>query len=307
MSTEIRPFILRIDDSDIDDLHRRLDSARWPDENPEAGWGDGLPLAYAREFARYWRETFDWRGQEERINAVPQFSAPVDGHDVHFFHVRSPRPEAKPLLLVHGYDTGAGVARDIGLRHPDRVAAIHTTGMLGGEDLIAETADMFDPEEARAVADGYRYQYEVGAYAMLQSTHPQSIAYALTDSPVAQMSWTVERFHDWSAAVGDPDEVLDRDEMLTVVSLYWFFRTGGSSARYYKYGLPNWAEPLEPSRVPTAILVMADDIGRPVRRLVEKTDHVIHWTQAERGGHFAAWEQPALVADDIRASIGDLA
>ncbi|MDO5661483.1 MAG: epoxide hydrolase [Brachybacterium sp.] len=371
----IRPFTLSVDQAEIDELHRRLDATRWPDENPDAGWSDGLPLDYSRALAKHWRESFDWRAQEARINSVPQFTTSIDGHDVHFFHVRSARPDAAPLLLlhgwpsgptdflsmiplltepsgngqafdvivptipgfgisgpvvdwtltrvadafaelmgrlgydrylVHGYDTGAGVAREMGLRHTEHVAGIHTTGMLGGEELTEETADMSDPDEARAVQDGYRYTYEIGAYAMLQSTRPQSLAYSLTDSPVGQMSWIVERFKDWSAASGDPEEVLDRDEMLTVASIYWFFRTAGSSARYYKYGLPNWAEPLTPSTVPTAIAVMPDDFGLPIRRLVEQTDTIVHWTTLERGGHFAGWEQPELVAEDIRAAIGHL-
>ena len=120
------------------------------------------------------------------------------------------------------------------------------------------------------------------------------------------MSWLVERFHDWSRIGGGPDEVLDRDEVLTVVSLYWFFRTAGSSARYYKYGLPDWSEPLAPSTAPTGILVMPDDIGRPVRRLAEKSDRVLRWSVADRGGHFAAWEQPHVVADDLRAFFANL-
>lgn len=375
-STQIRPYTLRVDEAELADLNERLAATRWPDEGPGEPWADGLPLDYAKELATYWKDDFDWRAQEDRINAVPQFTTMIDDHPVHFFHQRSGRPGAKPLLLVHGwpsgptdfldmvplltepdgdeqafdvvmptipgygvsgpvngwtltrvadafavlmerlgydrylahgYDTGAGVVRDLGLRHPDAVAGIHTTGMLGGEELTEETANMDDPAEARAVADGYRYQYEVGAYAMLQSTRPQSLAYALTDSPVGLMSWLVERFRDWSVDEGNPEEALDRDQMLATVSIYWFFRTIGSSARYYKYGLPNWAEPLEKSTVPTGILVMPHDIGRPVRRLAEQTDNIIHWTEAPDGGHFAAWGQPAIVAADIRAAIGHLA
>lgn len=373
-SDQVTLYHLHVSDDDLTDLRRRLAATRWPDERPEAGWSDGTPLAYARELVTYWETEFDWRAQEERLNAVGQYSTPIDAHDVHFFHVRSARPDATPLLLVHGwpsgptdflrmipsltdpgdgaqafhvvaptipgfglsgpvsgwtlaraadafaqlmdrlgyaryvahgYDTGAGVVRDLGLRHAHAVAGVHTTGMLGGEELTEETADMSNPEEARAVADGYRYQYEIGAYAMLQSTRPQSLAYALTDSPAGLLTWLVERYYDWSAADA-PEPVLDRDEMLTVVSIYWFFRTAGSSARYYKYGLPGWAEPLQPSTVPTGILVMADDIGRPVRRLVEQADTVVHWTEASAGGHFAAWEQPELVAQDIRAFLGAL-
>jgi len=372
----IQPYILHIDDTELRDLRQRLMATRWPDEHPGAGWSDGLPLSYAHELTGHWIHHFDWRQQEARINSFPQFTTLIDDHNLHFFHIRSPRPRTKPLLLihgwpsgptdflgmislltdpqddeqpfdlviptipgfgvsgpvdgwtlvraadafarmmerlgyerylVHGYDTGAGIARELGLRHPHHVAGIHTTGLLGGEELTEETADMSDPEEARAVAEGMRYTYDVGAYAMLQSTRPQSLAYALTDSPVGLLSWLVERFRDWSGVHGAPEEALNRDEMLTVVSIYWFFRTAGSSARYYKYGLPNWAEPLETSRIPTAILVMAEDIGRPVRRLVEQTDEVIHWRIAECGGHFAAWEQPELVANDIRNSIGPLA
>lgn len=372
---QISPFTLHIDDEALTDLRRRLETTRWPDERPGAGWSDGLPLDYARSLAQYWRDGFDWRAQERRINAVPQFTTPIDGHDVHFFRIRSTRSGARPLLLVHGwpsgptdflrmiplltepdddgqafdvvvptipgfgmsgpvsdwtlaraadafavlmqrlgynrylahgYDTGAGIVRELGLRHPEAVAGIHTTGMLGGEELTYETADLSKPEEARAVEDAQRYQYDVGAYAMLQSTRPQSLAYALTDSPVGQLSWLIERFRDWSGTEGGPEQALDRDEMLTVVSIYWFFRTAGSSGRYYKYGLPNWAEPLQPSTVPTAILVMPNDIGRPVRRLAEQADVIVHWTEAPRGGHFAAWEQPQIVADDIRASFGNL-
>lgn len=375
MSTpEIRPYTLHIPDTELADLRRRLEQTRWPDERPDAGWSDGLPLNHAQELAEYWRTGFDWRAQETRLNGTPQFLTKIQSEDIHFFHLRSSHADATPLLLVHGwpsgptdflglaplltepddgpafhlviptipgfgvpgpingwtlsraagafaelmsrlgysrfaahgYDTGAGVVRDLGLQYPDRVVGVHTTGMLGGEGLTEKTADMSDPEEARAVADGYRYTYDIGAYAMLQSTRPQSLAYALTDSPVGLMSWLVERFHDWSRIGGGPDEVLDRDEVLTVVSLYWFFRTAGSSARYYKYGLPDWSEPLAPSTAPTGILVMPDDIGRPVRRLAEKSDRVLRWSVADRGGHFAAWEQPHVVADDLRAFFANL-
>ncbi|WP_040156954.1 epoxide hydrolase family protein [Mobilicoccus massiliensis] len=365
----ITPSNLHIDESELTDLKARLGATRWPDAGPTDDWSDGLPLSYARELAAYWKDEFDWRAQEARINAVSQFTTVIGDHPIHFFHERSPRPDAKPLLLVHGwpsgptdfldmlplltdpgegqqafdvvvptipgfgisgptngwtlagvadafavlmerlgydrylahgYDTGAGVVRELGLRHGDAVAAVHTTGMLGGEELTPETADMSVPEEARAIEAGMRYQYEIGAYAMLQSTRPQSLAYALTDSPVGQMSWMVERFHDWTGAQGSPDDVLGRDQM----SIYWFFRTAGSSARYYKYGLPNWAEPLQPSTIPTAVLVMPNDIGGLVRRLAEKADNIVHWRKAPTGGHFAAWEQSALVAEDIRESIG---
>lgn len=374
-TTQISPFTLHIDEAKLTDLHRRLESARWPDQGPTDGWEDGLPLEYAKDLTAYWKDSFDWRAQEARINNVPQFTTPIDGHDIHFFHQLSNRPDAKPLLLVHGwpstpvdfldmlpsltdpsdgqqsfhvviptipgfgisgpvngwtvsrvadafaslmnrlgynrflahgYDTGAGIVRDLGIQHPGVVAGIHTTGMLGGEGLTHDTADMSDPTEAEAVERGMRYQYDLGAYAMLQATRPQSLAYALADSPIGQMSWMVERFHDWTNTGTTPEALLGCDQMLTAVSIYWFFRTAGSAARYYKYGLSDWSAPLPKSAVPTAILVMPNDISRPVRRIAEKTDEIVHWTEATKGGHFAAWEQPDLVAADIRSAIGHL-
>ena len=220
-----QPFTLHIDDAELADLTSRLASTRWPDQGPTDDWSDGLPITYAKELVQYWKDEFNWRAQEARINAVPQFTTTVDGHDIHFFHARSTRPGAKPLLLVHGwpsgptdfldmiplltdpeegqqafdvvaptipgfgvsgpcvgwtitrvadafailmqrlgydrylahgYDTGAGVVRDMGLRHPDALVALHTTGFLGGEELTHETADMTKPEEAQAVEAGMR-------------------------------------------------------------------------------------------------------------------------------------------------------
>lgn len=374
-TTQISPFTLHIDETELTDLQQRLESVRWPDRGPTDDWADGLPLDYAKELTAYWKDGFDWRAQEARINAVPQFTTPIDGHDIHFFHQLSQQPEAKPLLLVHGwpstpvdfldmlpqltdpgedqqafhvviptipgfgisgpangwtvsrvadafatlmhrlgydrflahgYDTGSGIVRNLGIQHPEAVAGIHTTGMLGGEGLTRDTADLSNPAEAEAVARGIRYQYDLSAYAILQSTRPQSLAYALTDSPIGQMSWMVERFHDWTSTEENPDALLGRDQMLTAVSIYWFFRTAGSAARYYKYGRPDWTAPLSKSDVPTAILVMPNDISRPVRRIAENTDEIVHWTEAAKGGHFAAWEQPDLVATDIRCAIGHL-
>lgn len=105
-STQIRPYTLRVDEADLADLNERLAATRWPDEGPGEPWADGLPLDYAKELAIYWKGDFDWRAQEDRINAVPQFTTMIDDHPVHFFHQRSGRPGAKPLLLVRGWPSG---------------------------------------------------------------------------------------------------------------------------------------------------------------------------------------------------------
>ena len=100
---EIRPFRITVPDADLDDLRRRLDSARWPDDLPGVGWSRGVPLDYLRALAAYWRNDFDWRAQEARFNAVPQFTTQFDGQTIHFLHLRSPERGALPLLLLHSW------------------------------------------------------------------------------------------------------------------------------------------------------------------------------------------------------------
>jgi hypothetical protein len=102
-ASEIRPFRIDIPDRDLEDLRERLAGTRWPDELPGGGWRRGVPLDYLRQLADYWRAGFDWRAQEARLNALPQFSTEIDGQTVHFLHVRSPEPAAMPLLVSHGY------------------------------------------------------------------------------------------------------------------------------------------------------------------------------------------------------------
>jgi hypothetical protein len=102
-SSEIRPFRIDIPDRDLDDLRDRLARTRWPDELPGGGWGRGVPLGYLRQLADYWRSGFDWRAQEARLNALPQFTTEIDGQPIHLLHVRSPEPGALPLLVTHGY------------------------------------------------------------------------------------------------------------------------------------------------------------------------------------------------------------
>ena len=101
--TQIRPFTIAIPQADIDDLHRRIDSARWPEKEPVDDWSQGVPLAALRDLVAYWRHGYDWRRCEARLNELGQFVTAIDGLDIHFLHVRSPHPEAAPLILTHGW------------------------------------------------------------------------------------------------------------------------------------------------------------------------------------------------------------
>ncbi|MFF3115215.1 epoxide hydrolase family protein [Kitasatospora sp. NPDC057904] len=99
----MQPFRIAVPQEDLDDLHRRLAAVRWPAEVPGAGWARGVPLEYLKELTEYWRTEFDWRAVEERLNRFPQFRTEIDGATVHFLHVRSPEPDATPLILTHGW------------------------------------------------------------------------------------------------------------------------------------------------------------------------------------------------------------
>lgn len=377
--TDISPFTLHVPEESLIALATRLQQIRWPVEDAGTGWDHGVPVDYAKELVSYWATGFDWRAQEARINATPQFTTAIDGHDVHFFHVRSGHEGATPLLLlhgwpgapteflpmiealvdpvahggaaedafdvvvptipgfgisgpavgwntdraagamvalmsrlgyqryaVHGYDTGALIGRTIGLIDREHLIGLHLTDVLGGVELTHETADLSDPLEARAVENAMRYEYELGGYAMVQSTRPQSLGLALTDSPVGLLTWMVERFRDWSAAEDHPEEVLSRDDMLTTVSIYWHFATIWSSMRYYKEMAGAWGAEPEKSLTPLALAVMPQDLGVPVPRVIRDHNNLVRWEQLAQGGHFAGWEQPDLVVQDLRAAVREL-
>ncbi len=99
----MRPFHVDVPQSALDDLHRRIDATRWPEQMPFTGWERGVPLGYLQELTAHWREVFDWRAVEARLNSFPQIMTTIDGADVHALHVRSPEPDAFPLVLTHGW------------------------------------------------------------------------------------------------------------------------------------------------------------------------------------------------------------
>jgi hypothetical protein len=102
-STDIKPFKIAISDAELDDLRERLARTRWPQGPADGDWARGVPLGYLRGLAEYWADGFDWREQERRLNWLPQFTTEIDGQRIHVLHVRSPEPDARPLLLIHGW------------------------------------------------------------------------------------------------------------------------------------------------------------------------------------------------------------
>jgi pimeloyl-ACP methyl ester carboxylesterase len=132
---------------------------------------------------------------------------------------------------------------------------------------------------------------------MIQATKPQTLAYGLHDSPAGQLAWIAEKFRSFSNAAQD---LIDRDDLLADVSIYWFTETANSSARLYATLTGGWGAPPPPNTVPTAVAVFPDDIGLPIRALAERTDKIVRWTEFPTGGHFPALEEPDALIGDIR-------
>jgi pimeloyl-ACP methyl ester carboxylesterase len=204
--------------------------------------------------------------------------------------------------MAQGGDFGAFISPELGRVDPDRVAGVHvnaaTVGFIpfGGVDE-ATLAEFTDGEKVRFERMN-RFLSEGNGYFQIQGTRPQTIAYGLTDSPVGQLAWIVEKFKEWTHPSTElPEKAIDRDRMLTNVMLYWLTATGASSAHLYYESThsSNWPTP---SAVPTGVAVFAEDI--PIRRFAEQSNNVVHWSEFDRGGHFAAMEAPDLLVGDIR-------
>lgn len=378
---DIQPFRIDVPQDALDDLTARLDAVRWPTEVVAGDWRRGVPVGYLRELVDHWRAGFDWRAQEQHLNAFPQFVTEIDGQRIHFLHVRSPEPDALPLVLTHGWpgsvaefrdvigpltdpvahggraedafhvvvpsipgfgfsgpvagpgwteyrvatawaelmhrlgygrygaqggDVGAGVSPALGAVAPDRVVGVHVNAATIGFMPLGpvdddELATMTDVERARVDRIG-RFMADQFGYAQIQSTRPQTLSYGLTDSPVGQLAWIVEKFAEWTDEAHPlPEQAVDRDHLLTNVMIYWLTATAGSSANIYWEGAHDpaaWA-PAPPSGVPTGVAVFGQDIA--IRRYAEAGHHVTHWSDFATGGHFAAMETPDLLVDDVRA------
>ncbi len=167
----------------------------------------------------------------------------------------------------------------------------------------AELAGLTDAEQAR-LQKAARFRAEGLGYGMIQGSRPQTLAYGLADSPVGQLAWIVEKFKEWTDSKELPEDAVDRDQLLTNVTLYWLTNTAGSSARIYyetAHSGVGWGTPPEPSTVPTGVAIFPQEIDAPIRRFAERFNHIVHWSEFDRGGHFAAMEEPDLLVGDVRA------
>ena len=207
---------------------------------------------------------------------------------------------------AQGGDVGAGITGMLASLDPGHVVGVHlNSDPLAVAAVALPPGDQADQlavtAEHRASLERMRqFQADGLGYLQLQTTRPQTVAYALTDSPAAQLAWIAEKFKEWTDPTADlPEDAVDRDQLLTNVSLYWFTGTGASAAQFL-YEAAHAGDWPGPSDVPQgwAVLAAADDL---VRRLIDPDGKIGHWSEFGRGGHFAAMEAPDLLVQDVRA------
>jgi pimeloyl-ACP methyl ester carboxylesterase len=366
----IRPFKVHVPDSVLIDLRHRLAETKWPDQLPGTTWEYGADIKKVRELADYWQNGYDWRAQEAKINQFEQFTTEIDGQQIYFIHRRSTRPDAIPLMLIHGWpgsiveflkliepltdpkdkdspafdvivpslpgfgfsgptttrgwgplrmakafvvlmdrlgypkygiqggDWGSAVAQDMAYQAPTHVIGLHL-------NLI--TAAPPNPEAVAQMSDAERKRYsffdrQQSSFFFLQAAEPQTLAYALTDSPVGWLAWMIGKFQLLTDNNGDFLTALDRDTFLTNVTLYWATDTVGSAMRIYRENRLTGEEAAPAPRLETPV-GYADfprEVAVPPFRWVTQTYNVVQKTEMPKGGHFAALEQPDLLLDDIR-------
>ena len=206
-------------------------------------------------------------------------------------------------FAAQGGDWGSIVSIVLGLEHPDRIIGLHLN-YIAGRFLLGGTINQ--PQEDK-IANTYLNELRgfwdnEGGYSHIQGTKPQTLSYGLNDSPVGLAAWIVEKFRTWSDCGGDVESVFTRDELLTNVMIYWLTQTISSSVRLYYESRSRPLALSAANRVnpPVAVAVFPEEIAMPPRTLAERGLNIARWTVMPKGGHFAAMEQPELLAKDIR-------
>src|SRR6266516_96965 len=212
---------------------------------------------------------------------------------------------------AHGGDFGAGVATYMALDDPEPMLGLHLSN-LEVAPHTGEGARPLSDAEREYVAQNRRWSERERGYSAIQSTKPQTLGYALNDSPAGLAAWILEKWRSWSDCGGDIESRFSRDFLLTIVTLYWVTGTITSSMRDYydnRWGGLYTLDPAEFVEVPTAIAVFANEFvpeGTPPREWAERLYDVRRWTPMPSGGHFAAAEEPELLARDIAAFFAEL-
>jgi pimeloyl-ACP methyl ester carboxylesterase len=377
MDKQAGAFKLSVPAADIADLRERLGRTRFPDQAPGPAWEYGADVAWMRKLVEYWRDDFDWRAQEARLNAFTQSKVRLHEIDLHFLHVEGKGRDPFPLLLSHGWpgsvfeflelipmltdpgrfggdpadsftvvapslpgyglsfspgqprfgveeiadcfaslmtdvlgyrrfgaqggDWGSFITSRLAYSYGDRLIGIHLNMMPLRRDPKMVTDPT--PEEQKYLEELTTWLKEGTGYQWIQGTRPQTLAFALTDSPAGLAAWIIEKFRAWSDCGGDLESVFTKDELLANISLYWFTGAIGSSFwPYYARLHRPWPVPDHGTiAVPTGYSEFPREILHPPKSLAARTyTDIRRWTVMPRGGHFAAMEQPEALAAEIR-------
>jgi pimeloyl-ACP methyl ester carboxylesterase len=389
--TSINPFTVNVPDETLEFIRQRVAAFPWHEMPDDGGWEYGVNLDYMKEFCAYWVEEYDWRKHEAVINGFDNFTAPIDGIDIHFIHEKGSGPAPMPLLITHGWpgsitefldfirplahpeEFGGDVAdafdvvapsvpgfgfsgkppRPWGPRKIASVLAPLMTDVLGYDSYLAQGGDWgasitnwigFEhsppckaihvnmmgiqyadgpqtPEEEAWAAHFRQDQIMQAGYRTQQSTKPQTLSYAMMDSPVGTAAWILEKFHGWSHLEGDDVESAHtKDELLTNIMVYivtgtfntasWIYFGRREEGQRIAEDIPNLDGSLgrvfwpgdQRVEVPVACALFPEELlPWPPRSYVERMFNVQRWTEFPRGGHFGAMEEPEAMLGDIRA------
>ena len=370
----IREFKVSVDEYKIEDLYKRIDLTRWPDEINDEIWTLGTKKSFLKDAVQYWRNDFDWKKHEKQINDFGSYKFKTkDDLEIHFIHSKSNSKSSIPILITHGWpgsvqeffkiipllnndrdglsfdvicpsmpgygfsdkpsekgynskkiaeinhelmmalgykkyvvqggDWGATVSKWAAELYPKEVLGLHLNL------VIAFPPEKDDPmegvtEQEQVLLARYAKYLELGSgYFEIQRTKPQTLGYSLNDSPVGLAGWIIEKFHSWT----DDEKnklVVSLEDVLSIVSLYWFSESITSSMRLYN---ENGREGFTKSRVdvPTGCALFKNEIVLPPKAWAEEIYNLIHWKHYD-GGHFAALEKPEALEKDIRLFVQKL-
>lgn len=211
-----------------------------------------------------------------------------------------------PSYIAQGGDAGSVISLELGRIDPEHVAGVHVNMLMtfpSGDP--AEMEGLSEQDQAR-LGKLARFDADLSGYMKVQATRPQTLAYALTDSPVGQLAWIAEKFREWTDPGRQPQDAVSRDRLLTIVSIYWLTATAGPSAHFYYEGAESVRQAASgavppPLKVPVGVAVFPHDIFVPIRSFADRDLPTLsHWTEFQEGGHFAALEQPSALTGDIR-------
>jgi len=367
-------YTINIADERLDAIRAKVDAYDWSELPDAGGWSAGVGVEDLKRLVAYWRNSYDWRAVEERLNQLPNFTTDVEGERLHFLHVKGDGSQP-PILLLHGWpgsfleferlleplaaaghdvivpslpgfafsnpitgvigprraaelmhalmeqlfgakryvvqggDWGAHIASWMAYTRPDALLGIHINMMSIFPDGVVPTT----PEEKDLLSRRDAIlDWETG-YNLEQETRPQTLGVALADSPVGAAGWILEKFGKWAdlpkTADGGPNiwSKFSEQQLLTNIMLY-VAPSAVVTATWIYHGKRLEGSDRFPAgtriRVPTGVAAFPDPVFLPTpRSFAEKAYDIVHWTDFERGGHFAALEEPDLMLADLRTFI----